>query len=51
MVSHINVKRLAAMCAAAAIHLSDASSILFTVNDFTSVPVVPAVMSPYEPSR
>jgi len=36
---------------AAAIHLSDASSILFTVNDFTSVPVVPAVISPYEPSR
>ena len=36
---------------AAAIHLSDASSILLTVNDFTSVPDVPAVMSPYEPSR
>ena len=40
-----------ALVLAAAIHLSDASSILFTVNDFTSVPVVPAVMSPYEPSR
>ena len=36
---------------AAAIHLSDASSILFTVKDFTSVPDAPAVMSPYEPRR